>query len=957
MLAGSVPAARTPLVGRRADLEALDSGLQTSRVLTVTGPGGVGKTRLALEFARSQERRYDGGVCFVNLAPLDDPDFVPGALLAALGAREEGERPLRETLASRLGDARMLVVLDNCEHLVASAAAVADAVLDACPNVRVLATSRERLGVAGEAVHRVPVLGDEDGAQLFADRARALVPGFAPSAGNLTTVKRICARVDGLPLAIELAASRIATMTPEQLWQRLDDRLGLLTRGNRTALTRQQTLRDTIAWSYHLLDDREQTMLRRLAVFAGEFTADAAAALDRSDTLANAATLDLLANLIDKSLVQSDGSLRYRLLESTKEFALERLREAGEAGAMRRLHAQYFARLAAESDAMADTPEYSELVWQIARDYAEFRAALGWALGEGNDVALGAAVAASLGRYWYERGASQEGRRWLERALESADGLPAHVRARALLHLGSMCYAEGDYAPIGDLALRAEAAYGEDGDALGQAKARNLQATVALNDGRFEEAYAIYQSVLDAATAIGNARLEDIALLNMANTLMSWKGDYVNAEPLYARSVALCRRMGIARALALALTSWGESAADAGEYERAEALSTEGLAIFRRIGDDRSVLEVLVAFAPQRAWAGAYDAAAESLREAVDRLRDAPHRIYGLECVEACGFLAAGTRDRATAATLFGCAQAQRAALGVARSAPRQKRYEAAVESARESLGDAAFASAIGAGQALSSNDALNLCEQLLSRFSAPSATPTGERIVVDVASGEVTKGGHSMRVSSGTLALLTMLGVHARAVPNETVMDALWPDLDGDAAANALKACVRRARTQLGDPDAIVVSGGTCALGKHVTSTFAGILALAESANADLSESEIAAVAGACERLARGAASWDRWEWFAPYARKLFDAFAALGELLWCHEVARDESDAAARIARALVAAAPFAEKPRWLLIQTYLQAGNRAMAQAELEAFSELLQRATGERPSEALRRLVAG
>ena len=340
-------------------------------LLTLTGAGGMGKTRLALQVAADALEQYSDGVWLAGLGALADPALVPQAVASVLGVREEPGRPLAATLAAHLRGQRLLLVLDNCEHLLDACARLADALLQACPDLRILATSRAALGLAGETVWRVPSLpvpaaGGEDGAppagirdavpdaaglaryaavRLFCERAAAVRPGFALTAASGAAVAQVCARLDGIPLAIELAAARVRVLPPRQLLARLDDRFRLLTGGSRTALPRQQTLRATVEWSYALLDDAERRLFARLAVFAGGFPLEAAEAVG-ADTdgvgIAPPEVLELLTRLVDGSLVeaeaQPDGTARFRLLETLREYARERLAASGEAAALHERH-------------------------------------------------------------------------------------------------------------------------------------------------------------------------------------------------------------------------------------------------------------------------------------------------------------------------------------------------------------------------------------------------------------------------------------------------------------------------------------------------------------------------------------------------------------------------------------------------------------------------------------------
>ncbi|MFC4051730.1 BTAD domain-containing putative transcriptional regulator [Actinomadura syzygii] len=406
-----LPAQLTSFVGRDEELRRVGKMLADGRLVTLLGPGGAGKTRLAVE-AAGRER---GDVCFVDLAPVA-PDEVPKALLGALGLREGGMRPAPggrapdavERVRTALDGRRVLLVLDNCEHVVASVAGLAHRLLSACPDLRVLATSREALGITGEALRPLPPLElPPEGAparevaaypavRLFLDRAEAVRPGFAVDEGNVRDVLRICRALDGLPLAIELAAARLRSLPVRDVATRLDDRFRLLSRGDRTAAPRHQTLRAVVEWSWDLLDAAEQTLARRLTVFSGGFTLAAAAGVCRDDDAA-----DAVASLADKSLLQSDG-VRYRMLDTVRAFCAERLAEAGEKERFERAHAEYFLALAGRADPLLRSGEQLEWLTLLAADHGNLHAALRRSIR--SDPVLALRLNAALSWYWWLRG-------------------------------------------------------------------------------------------------------------------------------------------------------------------------------------------------------------------------------------------------------------------------------------------------------------------------------------------------------------------------------------------------------------------------------------------------------------------------------------------------------------------------------------------------------------------------
>ena len=433
-----LPVQLTTFVGRVDASNQISRLLDVNRLVTLSGGGGVGKTRLAVEVAGMVAERYPDGVWLVDLAPITDPALVAVAAARALGLRDQPGRSTMDTLTRFIGDRRMLIVLDNCEHLLDATAAMAVEVLGACAIVRLLATSREPLAVDGEQNWRVPSLSLADEAvELFTDRARRARPDLTITGAETAAVTEICRRLDGIPLAIELAAARVRTLSLTEIVDSLHDRFRLLTGGSRTAVRRQQTLRASVDWSYALLTQPERVLFRRLAAFLGGFNVPAARAIAGHDQVQHFHVLDLLTLLIDKSLVVADdrgGRTRCRLLETVRQYAAEKLGESGEADAVRSRHRDHYTALAALLDASAGR-DYEQRLERTDLEIDNLRAAFAWSL-EQSDVELALALASSLQPLWYARGRLREGLTWFDAALSDLD--PQHpevapaVRARAL---------------------------------------------------------------------------------------------------------------------------------------------------------------------------------------------------------------------------------------------------------------------------------------------------------------------------------------------------------------------------------------------------------------------------------------------------------------------------------------------------------------------------------------------
>ncbi|WP_131733011.1 ATP-binding protein, partial [Actinomadura formosensis] len=459
---GNLPARLTSFIGRDTDLKRVDDLLARARLVTLTGPGGSGKSRLALETAD----RMPGDARLVELAPVTDPAEVPAAVITALGLREmtliggPGPAPNpSDRLVSALAGRRLVLVLDNCEHLLDAAARLAGRVLEKCPGVRILATSREPLGITGETLWPVEPLepppataGPREAltypaVRLFADRAAAVSPGFAVTAANVAPVVRTCRALDGMPLAIELAAARLRAMTPAQIAGRLDDRFRLLTAGSRTALPRHRTLRAAVEWSWDLLEEPERILWRRLAVFPGGATADAADAVCAGPGPDRAATLDLLAALADKSLVTVTGpEPRYRMLETIRAYGLERLAESGDEAATRRAHAEYFVRLAEEAEPHLNRADQLPWLRLLSTEVDNTSAALRWTISAA-DAPLAMRLCAALGWYWFLHGRLGDGVENLEEIL-ALPGVPDDQTTARVLALSALTLLDNQ--PDGD---------------------------------------------------------------------------------------------------------------------------------------------------------------------------------------------------------------------------------------------------------------------------------------------------------------------------------------------------------------------------------------------------------------------------------------------------------------------------------------------------------------------------
>jgi predicted ATPase len=557
----NLPAPRSSFVGRERETEEVERELVMTRLLTLTGVGGSGKTRLALEVARVLLEAYPDGVWLVPLAPLSEEGLVPKAVAEALGVPERPAEPLSDTLADVLRDRRLLLILDNCEHLLEATARLVDKVLDSCPRLRILATSREGLGVEGEMRRPVPPLSvpEPQGApsseeleayesvRLFVERARGRDPSFSLSPHNSLAVAEICRRLEGIPLAIELAAARVDTLSLEQISERLGSSLELLTHGGRTAEPRHRTLKGTLDWSYELLSEDEKKLFGRLSVFAGGWTLEASEAVGSGEGIKEGEVLDLLSGLVEKSLVLAEspeqGGVRYRMLEPIRQYAREKLDEGGEGEEVRHRHATFFLALAEDAGPSLQGPEDIEWLERLEAEHDNMRATLSWALERGK-AELALRLGGALGMFWHAHGDLGEGRKWLEAALAKDDWASMAARIKALEALFWLAFDQWDHDRAAAVAqegmeLGAEA---EIGSRLA-ASLRIMLAGPAWVGGDYERGKELLEESLAISREADDKVMVVEGLLQLAGAT-DGLGDTAGAKKICEEGIALCREVG-----------------------------------------------------------------------------------------------------------------------------------------------------------------------------------------------------------------------------------------------------------------------------------------------------------------------------------------------------------------------------------------------------------------------------
>jgi predicted ATPase/DNA-binding CsgD family transcriptional regulator len=717
--AAPLPAPPTPLLGRERELIEVQVRLLRDdvRLLTLTGAGGSGKTRLAVEVARSLAENFVDGVCFVDLSSLSYPSQVIPAVAGALGIRERGGQSLSECLLEVLVGRQHLLVLDNFEHLLAAAPQVVD-LLASCPGLKILATSRAALRVRWEheivvwplALPEAPQLADLEAlarvpsVALFVERARSASPDFEFRPDDAAAIVEICRRLDGLPLALELAAARSRLLPPQALARRLASRLPTLGAGPRDLPARQQTLRASIAWSYELLNSQEQRLFRRLAVFAAGGRLDQVEQVCREPDELDADVLDGLAALVEHSLVRRetmpDGEPRLRMLETIREFALDQLEASGEAEAIGRRHALAYVALAEAAEPELFGARRMAWVTRLAADYDNLRTALSWLL-DRQEADLSCRLAGALAWWWYPLGRVSTGRDWAEQALgcAGADACSPPL-AKVLFTAGALALFAGD----DQLARRRLEASGlvceKLRDAAGLARAR-LYLGIILAPTDPVRACRVQEQALAVFRDLGDARWLGVALLACGDRALG-AGETTSARALFDQSLAVFRQLEDTMLAAEALNKLGDVARSSGEHRHAAALYTESLELLRRHGGETGVPGLLHNLGYVAQQYGEHRRALDHFAEALMRFRANADQRGIAECLAGVAgvALALGQADRA--ARLFGAADACLQAADAALAAANVAEYERTLAAARTRLGPSAFASARQAGRAMS---------------------------------------------------------------------------------------------------------------------------------------------------------------------------------------------------------------------------------------------------------------
>ena len=731
-------------MGRERETEEVKSELATTRLLTLTGVGGSGKTRLAIEVARDLVAAYSDGAWLVELAPLTEEALVPEAVAEALGVPERPAEPLADALSEAFRDRQLLLILDNCEHLLGASARLVDKLLDSCPRVRILATSREGLGVEGEGRWPVPPLSvpEPQGApsseeleayesvRLFLERARGRDPSFSLSPQSAVAVAGVCRRLEGIPLAIELAAARVGTLSVEQISERLEGSLELLTHGGRTAVPKQQTLRGALDWSHDLLAEPERKVFRRLSVFAGRWNLEASEAVVSGEGVAQSEVVDLLSELVEKSLVVAKetvrGGMRYRLLEPVRQYALEKLEESGEAGDAKHAHAWCFLALAEEAEPELLGPQEAQWYERLEEEHDNIRAALSYSL-EGAEPEWGLRLAGAIWWFWHRHGHLREGLRWLEEGLAKEDGTSAIARVKALAGIGWLAYGQSDLDRMKEgategLKLCAEARLEGEHRAL----FLRLLGDASWLEGDYDQAMKLAEESLKLSREANDLGGMALSLLILGTAAMWGSRDLEQARAYYEEGVAISRELSSAFILRVCLNSLALPFLLQGDLKRAAALAEEAAALCQEAGD-RLLLPLPLTWLGWVALLGGDLERAEALHKeslALSRGMGA-HTYLTLTLLEglACGAEAQGEAERA--ARLFGATEVLRESTSFPLEPALRTLEEPYLLGARSQLEEGAWTEAWEEGRAMSVETAI---EYALSEEESSTISPALEQ-------------------------------------------------------------------------------------------------------------------------------------------------------------------------------------------------------------------------------------
>ena len=724
----NLPTQLTSFIGREHELAEAKQKLENARLLTLIGPGGTGKTRLSLQLATGVLPTFSDGVWIVELAPLAEPALILQSIASVFSVRAQVGMPLKDIVTDYLRAKNLLLIFDNCEHLIEACAQLAEHFLRTSPNIKIIVSSREALGINGETVYRVPslslpeqaeasreALAGYESIQLFVDRAQAANPKFDLTEKNAASVAQICRRLDGIPLALELAAARVTVFSAEQIALRLDDRFKLLTGGSRTALPRQQTLRALIDWSYDMLAREERALLRRLSVFAGGWTFEAAEAL-----CSDLDVLNLLTQLINKSLVTVDDhndETRYRLLETVRQYARDKLLESGEVTQIRNLHLEYFVKFAETAGPQIDSPEVFGWIPRLEAEYDNFRTAFEWSLDNHIEYAL--RLVGEMAYFWFRHGHGAEGIQWANDALARADQLPKLadpaaarqlllVHTKALQALSFLAYSQGDNINAFKAGDRCIAFARQLGDKRILAIALSFSGSAMLFSGDFVNGQARIEEAVKITRETREKYGLGVALGMLAQVAVIKDHDFEAASKYEQESLALISESGNPWMSIMTLFGTGRGAMFRGDFIAARECFAKCLPLFKEMGDVHRANMIYSELAHMDRKEGHLQEAESAYRKTILDWQKLGHRAAIAHQLESFGFIARAREQAERAARLFGAAEILRERVNIPMSPPERLEYEREVADLRAGMDESSFKNIWAEGRALTMEQAID---------------------------------------------------------------------------------------------------------------------------------------------------------------------------------------------------------------------------------------------------------
>ena len=720
----NLPSALTTFIGREKERGDVIKQLTKHRLITLTGSGGVGKTRLSIKVGEQVLENYPDGVWLVELAPILDPMLVPHTTAMVIGLREEQQGPVIDMLSDYLRDKQTLLLLDNCEHLLEACAQFADQLLKLCPHLKILATSREPLGILGEAIYPVPSLAlpdaqnllvdfrDCESVRLFEERAQLAQMSFSLTTENASAVAKICTYLDGIPLAIELAAARISTFSAEQIALRLDKSFSLFTTGNRAALPRHQTLKSAIDWSYDLLSPTEQSLFQRLSVFVNGWTLESAECICSDTSIKSETVMDLLTQLINKSLViaqEEHAKRRYRMLETVRQYAQEKLLASGDPETYYDAHLNYFLKLAEEAELHLKGAEQVKWINQLEEELDNMRLALERALGINTNQEEALKLSSALWRFWQRSMRASEGRTYLARLLNQAptgNAGESIAYARALTAAGALAYFQSDYESAGAFRQRALDLFRKLGDPNGVADSLLGLGNIALSQGTYEGARSMYEESLAIRQKLGQREPLSGTLGNLGLIAYS-VGDYITAHSLEMESYTIFQEFGNKAGMGFALNLLGNIARRQGDLQAARSYHEESIACCEQAGDQWGFANALNGLADVALAEGDLSAAYSLCRDALHLHRESGAKEGIVYCLESMATIAVIRKHANKSVKLFSAAAALRNTIGLPLPPIDIINYERNMVTLHDQLDDIAFRRAWKEGMMMSLDQAI----------------------------------------------------------------------------------------------------------------------------------------------------------------------------------------------------------------------------------------------------------